>query len=161
MTIRSHPSSPVRQVTSLYSHGERDANDSLELDTKFALAEDILASPEQFHEVSGTLKIVSYVIYSIVTIDLRYVLTGERMHYDAKLWGIGLDTSESIASGLTVMPERLAGECICLMKLGANADGAAQLTFWRDDQGAIGHLDVTATGDASADFGGSGFWDWA
>lgn len=126
---------------------------------------DILAQVEKtvlsVEGASGTLSIQSYVIYSVVKIDLTYTDSQKKVHFEGRLWGIGAGAVESFGGGPFVAPEILVGNCGVHMQFGAASGGIAQVTCWRDNFGALGQFTGVAIGAGAAEFGGTGTWSWA
>lgn len=133
----------------------------LKQEGKHNLAVNIAQVAVEFEGASGTLSIQSYLIYSIVKIDLTYTNSGKKVHFEGRLWGVGAGGVESFGGGPFVPPEYLIGDCKCHMQFGAIDGGVAQVTCWRDNFGPIGQFTGVAVGAGAAEFGGDGTWTWA
>ena len=110
---------------------------------------------------SGTLSIQSYVIYSVVKIDLEYTDSKKKVHFEGRAWGIGAGAVESFGGGPFVAPELLVGDCSFHVQFGAASGGVAQVTCWRDNFGVLGQITAVAIGAGASEMGGSGKWTWA
>lgn len=110
---------------------------------------------------SGTLSIQSYVIYSVVKIDLQYTDSGKKVHFEGRGWGVGVGAVESFGGGPFVAPEVLVGDCRFHVQFGAASGGIAQVTVWRDNFGALGQITAAAIGAGASEMGGTGTWTWA
>ncbi|SDB80433.1 hypothetical protein GA0111570_102223 [Raineyella antarctica] len=110
---------------------------------------------------SGTLSIQSYLIYSVVRIDLEYTDSKKKVHFEGRAWGVGAGAVESFGGGPFVAPEVLVGDCGFHVQFGAASGGIAQVTCWRDNFGALGQITAAAIGAGATEMGGTGTWTWA
>ncbi len=120
-----------------------------------------LNAPTDLFTAEASASLVFVVLKGHLTADLRFP-SGQKMHFDGWPWGVGAYGGTGYGLYFGVNAPTLAGPCHYYAQGITSGGGILQATFWRDNFGALGQIDVAVAGIGAGETGGDdGRWTFA